>query len=88
MILPAFQQPIAPLALFESSTLTIGGCLPYCRDRVMNLYFAYLFVLRAVMKAAPVLTAYEYSTGLTEEDAQTQQLINQLVRASPPMTVA
>eukprot|EP00878_Enallax_costatus_P033483 GHUV01036957.1.p2 GENE.GHUV01036957.1~~GHUV01036957.1.p2 ORF type:complete len:110 (-),score=12.32 GHUV01036957.1:504-833(-) len=48
----------------------------------MNLYFAYLFVLRAVMKAAPVLTAYEYSTGLQQEDAQTQQLITQLVSAS------
>lgn len=46
---------------------------------MLNLYFAYLFVLRAVMKAAPVLTAYEYATGLAQEDAQTQQLITQLV---------
>jgi len=51
-----------------------------CRDRVKNLYFAYLFVLRAVMKAAPVLTSYQYDTGLVKEDQLTQQLITQLVR--------
>ncbi len=52
-----------------------------CRDRVQNLYFAYLFVLRAVMKAAPVLTSYQYDTGLVQEDQKTQQLITELVRA-------
>ena len=49
------------------------------RDRVQNLYFAYLFVLRAVMKEAPVLTAYDYNTGLEDEDAQTRSLVSQLV---------
>jgi ERO1-like protein alpha len=48
---------------------------------VQNLYFAYLFVLRAVMKAAPLLTSYDYNTGLPEEDAYTRQLITQLVSA-------
>jgi hypothetical protein len=38
-----------------------------------------LFVLRAVMKAAPLLTSYDYNTGLPEEDAHTRQLITQLV---------
>lgn len=46
---------------------------------MQNLFFAYLFVLRAVMKAAPVLTTYQYDTGLAQEDQQTQQLITQLV---------
>jgi hypothetical protein len=46
---------------------------------VQNLFFAYLFVLRAVMKAAPVLTTYQYDTGLAQEDQQTQALITQLV---------
>jgi hypothetical protein len=49
---------------------------------VQNLFFAYSFVLRAVMKAAPVLTSYQYDTGLPEEDQQTQQLIAQLVRTT------
>lgn len=47
---------------------------------MQNLYFAYLFVLRAVMKAAPVLTSYQYDTGLEQEDQKTQQLITGLVR--------
>lgn len=46
---------------------------------MQNLYFAYLFVLRAVMKAAPVLTSYQYHTGLALEDQKTQQLITELV---------
>lgn len=55
---------------------------PSNSDRVQNLYFAYLFVLRAVMKAAPVLTTFQYDTGLAAEDAHTQQLVTQLVRAA------
>jgi hypothetical protein len=58
-----------------------AACL-CCSDRVQNLYFAYLFVLRAVMKAAPLLTSYDYNTGLPEEDAHTRQLITQLVGAA------
>lgn len=54
-------------------------------DRVQNLYFAYLFVLRAVMKAAPLLTSYDYNTGLPEEDAHTRQLITQLL-ANPAIS--
>lgn len=46
------------------------------RDRVENLYFAYLFVLRAVQKAAPLLRGVEYSTGLPEEDAATQHFMH------------
>eukprot|EP00879_Flechtneria_rotunda_P015861 GHRR01016588.1.p1 GENE.GHRR01016588.1~~GHRR01016588.1.p1 ORF type:complete len:419 (+),score=117.45 GHRR01016588.1:349-1605(+) len=60
---------------------------PEVRDRVQNLYFAYLFVLRAAMKAAPLLTSYEYDTGLQEEDAQTRQLLTQLL-ANPAIVEA
>ncbi len=52
---------------------------PEVRDRIQNLYFAYLFVLRAVMKAAPLLARYDYGTGLEAEDAATTQLVQQLV---------
>jgi hypothetical protein len=54
---------------------------------VENLYFAYLFVLRAVLKAAPVLTSYEYNTGLADEDAATRQIMTQLVRAALTLCV-
>ncbi|XP_002974086.2 endoplasmic reticulum oxidoreductin-2 [Selaginella moellendorffii] len=48
-------------------------------DRVKNLYFVYLFVLRAVNKASAFLAQAEYSTGNTIEDATTQLLIKDLV---------
>jgi hypothetical protein len=36
---------------------------PEAREHVENLYFAYLFVLRAVMKAGPLLETIGYDTG-------------------------
>ena len=38
---------------------------------VQNLHFAYLFVLRAVAKAAPALRAVHYQTGMEAEDVRT-----------------
>lgn len=32
-------------------------------ERIHNLYFAYLFVMRAIAKAAPELMEYDYNTG-------------------------
>ena len=52
---------------------------PSVRDRVQNLYFAYLFVLRAVMKAAPLLETFEYRTGVDVEDALAARLMRRLV---------
>eukprot|EP00887_Chlorella_sp_A99_P007988 scaffold12.g7988.t1 len=55
---------------------------PAVKDRVENLYFAYLFVLRAAMKAGPILEAEAFDTGLPEDDAGTQQLVRRLVGSS------
>jgi ERO1-like protein alpha len=52
---------------------------PEAADRVANLYFAYLFTLRAVIKASPLLLGYAYDTGLPEEDAAAHALVQQLV---------
>ncbi len=52
------------------------------RERVENLYFAYLFVLRAALKAGLLLEEIAYDTGFPEEDARTAELVRQLV--SPP----
>ena len=49
------------------------------RERVENLYFAYLFVLRAALKAAPLLEEIAYDTGFPQEDARTAVLVRQLV---------
>ncbi|KAF3966824.1 hypothetical protein CMV_009117, partial [Castanea mollissima] len=48
-------------------------------DRVRNLYFTYLFVLRAVTKAADYLEHAEYDTANPTEDLKTQSLIRQLL---------
>ncbi|XP_024160667.1 endoplasmic reticulum oxidoreductin-1 isoform X1 [Rosa chinensis] len=48
-------------------------------DRVQNLYFAFLFVLRAVTKAADYLEQAEYDTGNHEEDLRTESLMRQLL---------
>ncbi|PIA41648.1 hypothetical protein AQUCO_02200229v1 [Aquilegia coerulea] len=48
-------------------------------DRVRNLYFTFLFVLRAVTKATNYLEHAEYNTGNPAEDLKTQSLIRQLL---------
>ena len=50
------------------------------KDRVENLYFAFLFVLRAVIKAGPLLERFHYETGVTAEDDLASKLIRGLVR--------
>ncbi|XP_050234205.1 endoplasmic reticulum oxidoreductin-1-like [Mercurialis annua] len=48
-------------------------------DRVRNLYFSFLFVLRAVTKAAEYLEQAEYTTGNPTEDLRTHSLIKELL---------
>ncbi|WCJ27436.1 Endoplasmic reticulum oxidoreductin-1 [Euphorbia peplus] len=48
-------------------------------DRVRNLYFSYLFVLRAVMRATEYLEEAEYDTGNSNEDLKTHSLMRQLL---------
>ncbi|MBA0598201.1 hypothetical protein Gorai_007976 [Gossypium raimondii] len=48
-------------------------------NRVENLYFTFLFVLRAVTKAAEYLEQAEYDTGNPTEDLKTQSLMKQLL---------
>lgn len=52
---------------------------PAAKSHLENLYFAYLFVLRAVMKAGPALEQADLSSGLPVEDKLTRQLMDQLV---------
>jgi len=56
---------------------TLGN--PKVSDRVDNLYFTFLFVLRAVMKAGDFLKAVEYNTGEPAADEETKQLVHELV---------
>ena len=57
----------------------LGG--PAASERVANLYFTYLFVLRAVLKAGPTLQTVVFSTGDRGQDALTGKLVHKLVGA-------
>ncbi|KAI9198077.1 hypothetical protein LWI28_009722 [Acer negundo] len=62
----------------ENLTLLYDRVLRY-PDRVRNLYFTFLFVLRAVTKAADYLEQAEYETGNPTEDLKTQSIMKQLL---------
>lgn len=66
------------LALFEER---LGN--PGVKDRVENMYFTYLFVMRAIQKAGPMLDRLDYDTGMPAADQQTRELVHQLVRLNP-----
>ena len=57
---------------------------PATKSHLENLYFAYLFVLRAVMKAGPALQEADLRSGLSAEDLRTRQLMDQLVSTAQP----
>lgn len=57
-------------------------------DRLHNMYFAYLFLLRAVAKAAPELELFDYNTGNTTDDARVVSLVKALVRPDHPLVDA
>eukprot|EP00639_Heterosigma_akashiwo_P035899 CAMPEP_0194725490 /NCGR_PEP_ID=MMETSP0296-20130528/27094_1 /TAXON_ID=39354 /ORGANISM="Heterosigma akashiwo, Strain CCMP2393" /LENGTH=335 /DNA_ID=CAMNT_0039629999 /DNA_START=64 /DNA_END=1068 /DNA_ORIENTATION=- len=48
-------------------------------DRLDNMYFAYLFLLRAVARAAPQLARRSYETGDPAEDARVAALVRALL---------
>eukprot|EP00635_Sarcinochrysidales_sp_CCMP3193_P011461 CAMPEP_0118913908 /NCGR_PEP_ID=MMETSP1166-20130328/14498_1 /TAXON_ID=1104430 /ORGANISM="Chrysoreinhardia sp, Strain CCMP3193" /LENGTH=644 /DNA_ID=CAMNT_0006853473 /DNA_START=91 /DNA_END=2025 /DNA_ORIENTATION=+ len=51
-------------------------------ERIHNLYFTYLFVLRAVAKAKDYLVGYDYDTGDAEDDLRAKQLVAALVNST------
>lgn len=53
--------------LFEERMANPEKC-----DHVRNLYFVYLFVLKAFARAAPALQQVHFYTGMPDEDSQTQ----------------
>eukprot|EP00892_Ulva_mutabilis_P007243 jgi/Ulvmu1/4891/UM020_0177.1 len=69
-------------ALFSERMADPGNC-----DHVRNLYFAYLFVLRAFARAAPALKQVHFFTGMVEEDVKTQALMGKIL-SSPALESA
>jgi hypothetical protein len=43
------------------------------------MYFSFLFLLRAVVKAGPLLYSYPYETGNDRDDRRVRELIRKLV---------
>ncbi|KAK8489825.1 hypothetical protein V6N11_005369 [Hibiscus sabdariffa] len=77
---------IASDYLLDEATNLWGHNLEILYDRVLqypnrveNLYFTFLFVLRAVTKAAEYLEQAEYDTGNPIDDLTTQSLMKQLL---------
>lgn len=77
---------IASDYLLDEATNTWGQNLSLMYDRVLrypdrvrNLYFTFLFVLRAVTKAEAYLEHAEYDTANLNEDLKTQSLMRQLL---------
>ncbi|XP_028804553.1 endoplasmic reticulum oxidoreductin-2-like [Neltuma alba] len=62
----------------QNLTLMYDRVLKY-PDRVRNVYFTFLFVLRAVTKAGEYLEQAEYDTGNPIEDLKTQSLMRQML---------
>lgn len=53
-------------------------------DRLENMYFVYLFLVRALAKARPVLAAMKFDTGNTAADQNTRQLLDRLLAVPSP----
>ncbi len=53
-----------------------------------NLYFSFLFVLRAVAKAEDLLLRYEFSTGNATDDASVKELVDVLVSSTASSTAS
>lgn len=49
------------------------------RDRLQNLYFTYLFVMRALGRYRNELLQYDYSTGNEDDDRRVDEILRQLV---------
>jgi len=54
-------------------------------DRLHNMYFTYLFMLRALAKAGPELELHPYVTGNATEDASTVGLVRALAHPDHPL---
>ena len=51
-------------------------------DRLQNLYFTFLFVLRSVVKASDSLLAYPYNTGSEVDDHMVREGLSLLLLSS------
>lgn len=48
-------------------------------ERITNVYFTYVLLLRAMAKAEPILREYEFETGNDSEDGVTTEMVHRLL---------
>ncbi len=66
---------------YEPSLAVFSSRLAANPDHVRNIYFTWLFLLRALKKAAPKISAYDFSFSSSgEEAARTRALVMQLLQ--------
>eukprot|EP00050_Salpingoeca_kvevrii_P011793 m.17965 g.17965 ORF g.17965 m.17965 type:complete len:454 (-) comp3631_c0_seq1:160-1521(-) len=51
-------------------------------SRLKNMYFTYLLLLRAIVKAAPLWEPTKFQTGIAEDDQATAKLVRELIAAA------
>lgn len=78
---------------YDKDSQTWGKNIPlYIRsvgahpDRLNNMYFTFLFLLRALTRSSDLLLRYDYSTGNHTEDILTKQLMQRLLK--PELTAS
>jgi hypothetical protein len=64
---------------YEPNLAAFSDRLASHPERVNNIYFTWLFLLRALKKAAPKLAEYDFSCGSQEETDHTKSLVLQLL---------
>eukprot|EP01100_Stratorugosa_tubuloviscum_P001068 TRINITY_DN1240_c2_g1_i1.p1 TRINITY_DN1240_c2_g1~~TRINITY_DN1240_c2_g1_i1.p1 ORF type:complete len:454 (-),score=133.63 TRINITY_DN1240_c2_g1_i1:77-1438(-) len=57
-------------------------------DRIKNIYFTFVFLLRAVIKISDILVQYDLNTGNPNDDNQAKQLVHQFVDLKALQTCA
>eukprot|EP00736_Rhodelphis_marinus_P002710 Rmarinus@m.14904 len=63
----------------EPNTGWFNAAVAKYPDRIHNLYFTYLFVLRAISKSSDYLREYDYDSGRPDEDAEVTMLMDELL---------
>lgn len=78
----AYEYLIDPVQMTWGPNLTLfKERISDYPDRIKNLYFAYIVVLRALTKLSPFLAhKYTYNTKLKEENTQIQTIMQQIQR--------
>jgi len=75
------HAPATSGALIGPNVTVYDNRVGHYPERITNLYFAFVFMLRAVNKASEVLREADYSTGNDAEDAMVRTLVERVLES-------